>query len=48
MATRKLSDTKELKQKSHPKKDIILFSQVLSSLFSVVTYKYVRDLSCIA
>lgn len=41
------SDTEELKQKSHPKKDIILISQVLSSLSSLVTYKYVMDLSCI-
>lgn len=47
VATRKLPDTKELKQKATVKKDIILFSQVLSSLSSAVPYKNVMDPSCI-
>lgn len=46
VATRKLSDTKQLKPKAILKKDIILFSQVLSSLSSVLPYKYAMDLCC--
>lgn len=47
VATRKLSNTKHLKQNATQKKDKILFSQVLSSLSSVVLYKYEMDISCI-